>query len=100
MANLEPLPSSWKTDIVATSKYRLDPLADIFHDYVTAVNSQIIPDHKAINKKSNFQFTYTPMHGVGHKYLQKLFDEIGAQIIPVPEQILPDPEFPTVKCVN
>lgn len=100
MKNLEPLHSSWRTDIVHQSKYRYDPLADIIQDYVAAISSQLIQDHRAINKKSDFKFTYTAMHGVGYKYVQKLFDEIGVQIIPVVEQVTPDPEFPTVKYVS
>lgn len=100
MANLVPLETSWKTEIIQQSKHRVDPLTDCFNRYVNCISSQIIAEHKATNKNSTFKFTYTAMHGVGYRYIQRLFDEIGVQIIPVKEQIQPDPEFPTVKFPN
>ena len=47
------------------------------------------------------QIVYTPLHGVGQFYVDKLLEAAGLpKMIPVPEQSLPDPEFPTVKYPN
>lgn len=43
---------------------------------------------------------YTAMHGVGSELLGVVFAAAGRERIPVPEQALPDPAFPTVKFPN
>lgn len=49
-------------------------------------------------------FVYTPLHGVGSKYinaaLSKCFGTSDGQILQVPEQADMDPEFPTVQFPN
>ena len=44
---------------------------------------------------------YTPMHGVGGKWMGKMFEAFGLDpFVPVAEQMQPDAEFPTVKFPN
>lgn len=53
------------------------------------------------NAKSDTQFVYSAMHGVGYDYVEKAFDVAGLKpLLPVPEQQYPDPDFPTVKFPN
>ena len=53
------------------------------------------------NEKSNLQFVYTAMHGVGYDYVAKAFARTNVnQVIPVKEQRDADPDFPTVKFPN
>lgn len=47
------------------------------------------------------EFINTSMHGVSDPFVRRAFDTFGiSQYIPVMEQRLPDPEFPTVKFPN
>lgn len=75
----------------------MDPLNEVFDQYVEKVASTILENHKEINIKTKVLFTYTAMHGVGYKYVRRLFDEIAISMVPVEEQKDPHPDFPTVK---
>jgi len=47
------------------------------------------------------KIVYTPMHGVGWATIEPLFDSSGSEVlIPVPEQVIPDGNFPTVAFPN
>ncbi|KAK9473992.1 uncharacterized protein V1510DRAFT_413294 [Dipodascopsis tothii] len=47
---------------------------------------------------------YTPMHGVGLPYMERaaalLGAQVGTHVLPVPTQIVPDADFPTVRFPN
>ena len=43
---------------------------------------------------------YTPLHGVGWRSIERLFAAAGQTLIPVPEQVEPDGDFPTVALPN
>lgn len=58
-------------------------------------------DCREQNAASPLKFTYTAMHGVGTKFVEEAFKTFGfSPFIPVPQQVEPDPEFPTVKFPN
>jgi len=47
------------------------------------------------------KIVYTPMHGVGWATIEPLFESSGSEVlIPVPEQVTPDGNFPTVAFPN
>ena len=47
------------------------------------------------------KFVNTSMHGVGHNFVNKAFEEFDLPcFMPVAAQQAPDPEFPTVKFPN
>jgi phosphomannomutase len=49
----------------------------------------------------DLRIVHTAMHGVGTEVLRAVFDAAGfAEIIPVPQQEQPDPDFPTVAFPN
>jgi phosphoglucomutase len=51
--------------------------------------------------ESDLKIVYTPIHGSGNKLVRRIFKEIGfINVKVVPEQELPDPDFPTVKSPN
>lgn len=61
----------------------------------------------AINREApkavadNFKIVYTPFHGTGHKLVPEILSRIGLyNVIPVPEQMVIDGNFPTVKSPN
>lgn len=53
------------------------------------------------NPSLDVKITFTPMHGVGGEPVQRAFREFRLpELIPVSEQMEPDPEFPTVSFPN
>ena len=89
---------------------------DIFHDVKTSEN----PKYEVIGKEvddayiravleqsmkvkipENIRIVYTPLHGSGNKLVRAVLDRIGAKnVFVVPEQELPNGNFPTVKSPN
>ena len=70
---------------------------DVDKAYIDAVKEQslniAIPD--------DFKVVYTPIHGSGNKLVRRVLDEIGVKnVFVVPEQELPNGDFPTVKSPN
>lgn len=101
IANLTPLESSWDTSTIKGNPLVLDPFADCLERYLKIViGDGILPQDIENNKKLGMKFVYTAMHGVGYVPAQKVVDQIGIQILPVPEQKDPHPDFPTVKFPN
>lgn len=50
---------------------------------------------------TELKIVYTPMHGVGWSAIEPLFEYSGSEaLIPVPEQVEPDGNFPTVAFPN
>ena len=50
---------------------------------------------------TDLKIVYTPMHGVGWSAIEPLFQASGSEaLIPVPEQVKPDGNFPTVAFPN
>ena len=43
---------------------------------------------------------YTPLHGTGAQVMEAIFDKLGVEYYTVPEQRLPDGDFPTVRFPN
>ena len=67
---------------------------DVDRAYVNAVKEQSF----GINIPENFKVVYTPLHGSGNILVRRILDEIGVKnVFVVPEQELPDGNFPTVK---
>lgn len=65
--------------------------------YINAVKAQScgtsIPD--------DFKVVYTPLHGSGNLLVRKILSEIGVKnVFTVPEQEMPNGDFPTVKSPN
>jgi phosphoglucomutase len=59
----------------------------------------INPD--AVKKNKDMKIVFTPLHGTGNKPVRRILKEIGFDnVIVVPEQELPDPDFSTVKSPN
>lgn len=69
--------------------------------FLENVLSQSI-DREAVPRVANeFKLVYTPFHGAGYKLVPEALRRIGMKhIIPVPEQMVIDGSFPTVKSPN
>lgn len=66
--------------------------------YAAVLNEAINPECAA---KSDLKIVYTPFHGAGNIPVREILRRIGIKnVIVVPEQELPDGDFPTVKSPN
>lgn len=105
LQNLEPRETSWDVDVLKCSSHLKgcscrklhDPLEEIFNKYVKIVSQLPLKEHLDIAKKAEVLFTYTPMHGVGYPFIERLLRENGLKFVVVSEQKDPHPDFPTVK---
>ena len=59
-------------------------------------------NHNAIKEAGDdFKIVYTPFHGTGYKLVPEVFRRMGIKnVLTVPEQSIPDGNFPTVKSPN
>lgn len=91
-----------ETDIFSGVKTVEDPKPEIIgkavdEAYISAVTEQSMK----IKLPEDMRIVYTPLHGSGNKLVRAVLDKIGAKnVFVVPEQELPDGNFPTVKSPN
>ena len=90
--------------IQAVPSARQIPLAE---DEVTVLGEEIFTSYVgavaalAADGPRELRIVHTAMHGVGTETVRAVFDAAGfADVIPVPEQERPDPNFPTVAFPN
>ena len=69
--------------------------------YIAQVKAQVV-NQEAIDKmQDSIQIVYTPLHGTGNIPARRALAEIGfSHVYVVPEQELPDGDFPTVSYPN
>ena len=107
LESLEPI--TWNIQYARTSKLWVNTLASMTDQYMRAV-WDFIDDKEFSSLRALPAFVYTPMHGVGLKYMQQAMDgennpprakgQESIRMIVVEEQAQPDPDFPTVKFPN
>ena len=75
--------------------------AEIDNQYIANVKAQVV-NQDAINQmQDDIKIVYTPLHGTGNIPVRRVLKEIGfTHVHVVPEQELPDGEFPTVSYPN
>ena len=94
------------TSDIATQYYeglaRLYPTRVIHSpDSTTSANTGSTDSGSHSGSHSGFKVTYTAMHGVGAKWIDRAFEAVGhARVLSVPCQREPDPTFPTVAFPN
>ncbi len=70
-------------------------------DFLEKVLSQSIDNSVVSRVAENFKIVYTPFHGCGYKLVPEALRRLGVKhIIPVPQQMVIDGSFPTVKSPN
>ena len=97
LMNLKPWDKAWDTDILSQV---VDPIhmSRLYFDRIQETNT-VVPQE--VIQNTDLKFTYTSLHGVGHKWLTIAFETCAfPSYFHVPEQSEPDPEFPTVKFPN
>lgn len=95
LENLEPL--TWR--VIENTTLRENVLSRMTSKYLEVVSK--VGDF-SIYQRSPPRFVYTPMHGVGLKYMTAAVDilNLSGYITVVEQQAQPDPDFPTVKFPN
>lgn len=75
--------------------------AEIDDKYIAHVKAQVV-NQEAINQmQDSIKIVYTPLHGTGNIPVRRVLKEIGFEhVYVVPQQELPDGEFPTVSYPN
>ncbi len=69
--------------------------------YVQALKGLVLRPQVIQEQASNLKIVYTPLHGTGNIPVRRVLEELGfAQVYVVPEQELPDGNFPTVPYPN
>jgi phosphoglucomutase len=93
-------PWDWQYDLVDTSDLVSDPTdLGVIDSYFEEVEQ--LCQYKSDNQATPLKFVYTAMHGVGTPFAKRAFACFGLpDFIPVEEQVLPDPDFPTVAFPN
>merc|ERR1719285_199829 len=98
--NLEPWANSWDlpSNLYNDSLIE-DPTVETDRDYNQLLSSYCM--NKAANEKTKLRFTYTPVHGVGTRAVKAAMKVFSLpDLIEVPLQKDPHPDFPTVKFPN
>ncbi len=69
--------------------------------YIDAVLKTAISKDAVKNVADELKVVYTPLHGAGYKLVPEVFRRVGLKhIYTVPEQMIPDGDFPTVEKPN
>ena len=69
--------------------------------YIAAVKKLSVNPELAREVGKDLKIVYTPLHGSGNIPVRRIFDEIGMKnVFVVPEQELPNGDFPTVRVPN
>ncbi len=75
--------------------------AETDEDFLQNVLSQSIDREAVARVADSFKIVYTPFHGTGYKLVPEALRRLGIKnIFPVPQQMVIDGSFPTVKSPN
>ena len=61
---------------------------------------RVVLDPELVARERGLKIVYSPLHGVGASIVMPLLERLGFDATAVPEQIVPDSRFPTVKSPN
>ncbi|MGN0417342.1 phospho-sugar mutase [Anaerostipes faecalis] len=89
-----------KDDAVSAGLYEVIG-KEVDDAYISEVEKQVF-NQKAIDEMaSKLKIVYTPLHGTGNLPVRRVLDDLGFKnVYVVPEQELPDGDFPTVSYPN
>jgi len=89
----------WDLSLLSNNNLLSDPLEEVFQKYFADLS--VLCRFRSSNESSGRRFVYTPVHGVGQKFVEEGFRRFGLKPFhPVAQQQHPDPEFPTVRYPN
>lgn len=88
----EPLPATEQGKRVALG-------AEMDEAYLDRLE-RVVLDPEVVAREKGLKIVYSPLHGVGASIVMPLLQRLGFDVTAVPEQIVPDSRFPTVKSPN
>lgn len=100
ITDLSTVKTTDEESATAAGKYQIIG-AEIDDKYIAQVKAQVV-NQEAIDKmQDQITIVYTPLHGTGNIPARRVMKELGfTHVYVVPEQELPDGEFPTVSYPN
>jgi len=76
-------------------------IGDELDTVYTAMLLELVIDRQSIFRNKDMSIVYTPLHGSGNLPVRRILDRVGfTNVHVVPEQELPNGDFPTVKVPN
>jgi len=100
--NCEPWSDYSDASVDSVTSHRLCSVVtnNVVREYLAEVTKKLHRVAPEINSASP-RIVYSAFHGVGAKYVKLVFANFGLpDYIPVEEQLLPDPDFPTLRFPN
>ena len=89
-----------KEDAVTAGLYEVID-KEVYDAYIAEVEKQVINQASIDEMASKLKIVYTPLHGTGNLPVRRVLDDLGFKnVYVVPEQELPDGDFPTVSYPN
>ena len=88
----EPLPAAEQGKRVALG-------AEMDEAYLDRLE-RVVLDPEVVAREKGLKIVYSPLHGVGASIVMPLLQRLGFDVTAVPEQLVPDSRFPTVKSPN
>lgn len=99
LKNLEPWQNAWNLESIKFDSNVFNPLDKIQNVYESECIRFCF--QRDLNPQFNARITYTALHGVGAKFVKKIFAIYQLhELIDTQEQSQPDGNFPTVKFPN
>ncbi|KAJ2819509.1 hypothetical protein IWW50_005434, partial [Coemansia erecta] len=93
------VPRSWDVEGIERDA-RVSDVTDEMMDAYFDAAKQLVQDPK-LNRETTLRYVYTAMHGVGAPFAARMLRSFGLPpFVAVPEQEMPDPDFPTVAFPN
>jgi len=84
----------------AAGKYEIIA-ASVDDKYISHVKAQVVNQEAIDRMQDDIKIVYTPLHGTGNLPVRRVLEEIGfSHVYVVPQQELPDGDFPTVSYPN
>ncbi|XP_034475819.1 phosphoglucomutase-2 [Drosophila innubila] len=106
LKNLEPIGDYWNTNVseLWSKELLIDPYDKVVPFYFEALKKEFpcsfIQDNRE-HRGRPLKIAYTAMHGVGYPFIEEAFVHVNLEpVVPVSQQVEPDPEFPTTPMPN
>ncbi|KAJ3031039.1 UNVERIFIED_CONTAM: Phosphoglucomutase-3 [Siphonaria sp. JEL0065] len=93
---------TWDTNLINTHPNCIKDQTEALKDaYFATVAADLIATPREKLGATTLRYVYTPMHGVGHPFAERVVRVFGMpELVVVPEQVHPDPDFSTVAFPN
>lgn len=100
ITDLSAVKTMTREEALAAGRYEIIG-AEVDDKYIAHVKAQVVNQEAIDRMQDEIRVVYTPLHGTGNLPVRRALKEIGfTHVYVVPEQELPDGDFPTVSYPN